>query len=99
MAVIHPLIGRDSNQNPDNWHTHPVQLTAGAGTSTFCIVSIGTSQGGIALHGAELRVSVAARQAGVAASELDVAASFIVEGNSACTGSGLGVVVLDAVTL
>lgn len=98
VAVIHPLIGRDSNQNPDAWHTHPVQLAGGTGASDFCIVSIGTSQGGIALHGDRLQVHVSARQAGVAASDLDVAAAFIVQGEVGCAGTGLGVAVLAAAT-
>lgn len=102
VAVIHPTIGRDSRQNPDGWHTHPVQLTAGtkpAGTSDFCIVSIGRSQGGIAIHGDVMRVHMADRWAGVAAGALDVAAAFLVQGDSGCVGTGLGVVVLDAETL
>ena len=39
VAVIHPLIGRDSHQNPDGWHTHPVTLaggTASSNNSTAC---------------------------------------------------------------
>lgn len=98
VAVIHPLIGRDSNQNPDSWHTHPVQLTGGTGDSDFCIVGIGTSQGGIAMQGDQLRVNVAAEHAGFQVSDLDVAASFVVQGDNACW-SGLAVMVLDTAAL
>jgi hypothetical protein len=59
VAVIHPAIGRDSNQNPDAWHSHPVQLAGGAGTSNFCIISIGTSQAGIVIAGGLLVGGVA----------------------------------------
>ena len=102
VAVIHPVIGRDSRQNPDGWHTHPVQLAGGtkpAGTSDFCVVSIGTSQGGIAIQGDVLRVQMSVHWAGVAASALDVAAAFKVQGDTGCAATGLGVVVLDAASL
>jgi hypothetical protein len=99
VAVIHPVIGRDSNQNPDGWHTHPVQLATGAGGSDFCILSIGTSQGGIAIRQDRLRLNMAGRQAGIQPSELDVAASFIVQSEAGCAASGLGVVVLHGVSL
>lgn len=98
VAVIHPLIGRDSNQNPDGWHTHPVTLTGGSAFD-FCIASIGTSQGGIAIVGGMLGLHMAGRQAGLAAEDLDVAASFIVAVDTGCAGLGLGVKVLDALDL
>ena len=101
VSVIHPLIGRDSRQNPDGWHTHPVQLGAGtkpAGSSDFCIISIGTSQGGINIQNDLLRVQMSAHWAGISASSLDVAASFTVQGDAGCS-SGLGVAVIDAFDL
>lgn len=94
VAVIHPLIGRDSRQNPDGWHTHPVQLTA-PGSFNFCIVSIGTSQGGISIQGDRMRVNMARQQAGLSAEALDVAAAFVVRPDAGCA-SGLGVEVLAA---
>jgi hypothetical protein len=94
-AVIHPSIGRDSRQNPDGWHTHPVSLLPGTQASTFCIGSIGRSQGGIAIHDDVLRLQMSERWAGITAAELDLAASFIVQADAGC-GVGLGVVVLDA---
>jgi hypothetical protein len=102
VAVIHPAIGRDSRQNPEGWHTHPVQLAGGtkpSGTSDFCIASIGRSQGGITIQGDVMRVHMANRWAGVAAGALDVAASFIVQEDRGCAATGLGVVILDTVTL
>jgi len=99
VAVIHPAIGRDSNQNPDAWHTHPVQLAGGAGTSNFCIVSLGTSQAGIAIVGDAIRVNIAQAQAGLSAGDLDVTAAFIVQPEAGCAATGLGVKVLSAVTL
>jgi len=99
VAVIHPAIGRDSNQNPDAWHTHPVQLAGGAGTSNFCIVSIGTSQAGIAIVGDVIRVNIAQAQAGLSSGDLDVAAAFIVQPEAGCAATGLGVKALSAVPL
>ena len=101
VSVIHPFIGRDSRQNPDGWHTHPVQLGAGTkptGSSDFCITSIGTSQGGINIQGDVMRVQMAANWAGISAASLDVAASFTVQVDTGCS-SGLGVAVIDAFDL
>jgi hypothetical protein len=103
VAVIHPAIGRDSKQNPDGWHTHPVQLTGGTttsgGTSDFCIVSIGRSQAGIAIQGDLLRTNMALQWAGLDVNVLDVAASFVVQVDAGCSGSGLGVHLLDTENL
>ncbi|MGH7631102.1 MAG: hypothetical protein ACREOF_17300 [Gemmatimonadales bacterium] len=101
VAVIHPTIGRDSRQNPDGWHTHPVQLGAGtkpSGSSDFCIVAIRRSQGGISIHEDVLRLNMAERWAGLPAGSLDVAASFIVQADAGCA-SGLGVAVIDTAAL
>ncbi|HYO46013.1 MAG TPA: hypothetical protein VEY33_04915 [Gemmatimonadota bacterium] len=99
VAVIHPVIGRDSRQNPDGWHTHSVELTGGTASSDFCIVSIGRSQGGIAIHDDTLRVNTSRQWAGISAADLDVAAAFVVQVDAGCTTTGLGVAVLDAETL
>lgn len=99
VSVIHPVIGRDSNQNPDGWHTHPVQLSGGTSASDFCIVSIGGSQAGIRIVADVMSVSMPARSLPVAAAALDVVASFIVQADAGCAGSGLGVALLDATAL
>lgn len=99
VAVIHPFIGRDSRQNPDAWHTHPVQLTAGTTSSSFCIVSIGTSQAGIAIRDDVLRVQITEKAAGVSAESLDVVAAFSVQADAGCAATGLGVHILDAISL
>lgn len=103
VAVIHPAIGRDSHQNPDAWHTHPVVLSTGTSLSTFCVAEIGTSQGGLTISDDILALHIAGRQAGIAASDLDVAASFVVVVDSGCPllapGVQLGVQVLSAQAL
>ena len=101
VAVIHPSIGRDSRQNPDGWHTHPVELGTGtkpSGSSDFCIVAIHRSQGGISIRQDVLRLDMAERWAGLAVGSLDVAASFIVQADAGCA-SGLGVAVIETAAL
>lgn len=98
IVAIHPPIGRDSHQNPDGWHTHPVRVATGTPDSDFCVADVGTSQGGIAVRGGNLLVVVPAHDAGVAAEDLDVAASFEVRPDLGCA-SGLGVLVHFAAEL
>ena len=96
VSVIHPVIGRDSRQNPDGWHTHPVQLGGGTSTSSFCVVSIGGSQAGIRIHGDAMNLSLPAGWLPGVAADLDVVAAFIVQADAGCLATGLGVAVLDA---
>jgi hypothetical protein len=80
-----------------------VQLTGGTvpngGTSDFCIVSIGRSQAGIAIHTDQMETNISVHWAGLDEAALDVAASFVVQIDAGCTGSGLGVDVLDTESL
>jgi hypothetical protein len=99
VSVIHPVIGRDSYQNPDGWHTHPVQLSGGTSASDFCIVRIGASQAGIRITGDRMDLSVPAHWVPVAGAALDVVAAFIVQADTGCAGSGLGVAILGASAL
>lgn len=92
LTTIHPSIGRDSNQNPDAWHTHPGLLGAGTGSSAFCVLALGTSQGGISIQGDTLSLNINTNQAGVTLAELDGAVGFTVIADSDCTDTGLGVV-------
>src|SRR4030095_8558574 len=82
VAVIHPLIGRDSQQNPDGWHTHPVQLAAGAAFN-FCVVSIGGSQAGLSIQDNELSGRVNDAAFNLSAGDLDVGAAVIVREGAA----------------
>ncbi|MGC2306963.1 MAG: hypothetical protein WA461_01050 [Nitrososphaeraceae archaeon] len=93
VAAIHPEF-RDSNQNPDAWHTHPVQLSSGDGTSSdFCIEELGTSQGGIRLNGNVMDVRMPNTFTdGITP---NAAASFIVAEDPDCQTTELGVTVLN----
>lgn len=94
-STIHPMIGRDSHQNPDSWHTHPATVLAGTVRSAFCVATVGTSQGGMALSGGAMGLAVPASQAGLGVDAIDLVASFEVHPDSGCA-SGLGVIVLYA---
>jgi hypothetical protein len=92
VAAIHPTF-RDSAQNPDAWHTHPVSLSSGDRPDHFCIEELGTSQGGISLKNNVMKLHMA----NTFTSGLlpNAAASFIVEPRTTCQTTGLGVTVLD----
>jgi len=92
VATIHPVLGRDSHQNPDAWHMHTATLTDGAtAPNDFCIVSIASSPtAGIAIRGNTMTVYLNADDLPVAPAALHAATGFTIQGDSACT-SGLAV--------
>lgn len=92
VATIHPMIGRDSNQNPDAWHMHTATLAGGAtAPNDLCLKSIdSTPTAGIQIHGSELDVNLRSDQLPVPASAFDAAVGFTIQPDSACP-SGLGV--------
>ena len=93
VTTIHPVIGRDSHQNPDAWHAHTVRLAGGASApNDFCLAAISsTPTAGIQIHGSEMRVNLAAEDLPFAASAIDAAVGFTVHPDAACAASGLGV--------
>ena len=97
LATIHPEIGRDSHQNPDAWHTHPGLLGAGDDEDVnFCVLSLGTSQGGLSIKGDTLRLNIETSQTSVTLAGLDGAVGFIVVEDDDCIDTGLGVVTTGA---
>src|SRR5439155_13870308 len=62
VATIHPVLGRDSRQNPRAWHAHTVTLTGGAtGPNDFCLGSISSSPTvGLSIRGATMRLNARA---------------------------------------
>jgi hypothetical protein len=92
VATIHPVIGRDSNQNPRAWHAHTVALTGGAtAPNDFCLGSItSTPTAGLSIHGATMRINVRASALPVSPTAFDVAVGFTVQNDAACA-SRLGV--------
>ena len=95
VATIHPTLGRDSNQRPDGWHLHTVQLAGGAtAPNDFCLVSVNsTPTAGIAIQGGSMTINLAASALpdGVSAGDLDAAVGFTVHGGDAGCATGLGV--------
>ena len=92
VVTIHPVIGRDSHQNPRAWHAHRVTLSGGAtAPNDFCLASIDASPtAGISIHGRTMRVNVRTSKLPVAPSAFDVTTGFTVQHDTACT-SGLAV--------
>ena len=95
VATIHPTLGRDSNQRPDSWHLHTVQLAGGAtAPNDFCLVSVNsTPTAGIAIQGDTMTINVAASSLpdGVSVGDIDAAVGFTVHGGDAGCATGLGV--------
>jgi len=92
-TTIHPVIGRDSRQNPDAWHAHTVTVTGGATPpNDFCLVSIdSTPTAGIQIAGASMTVNVQDWKLPVPPESFDAAAGFTVESDAACPATGLAV--------
>ena len=92
VTTIHPVIGRDSQQNPDSWHAHTATLTGGAsGPHDFCVASIdSTPTAGISIHGATMNVNVQKSSLPVAPEAFDAAVGFTLQPDTACA-SGLAV--------
>jgi hypothetical protein len=91
-TTIHPVLGRDSRQNPDSWHAHTATVSGGATPpNDFCVVSIDSAPtAGIQIHGNTMKVNVQDWKLPVAPEDFDAAAGFTLEADSACA-SGLAV--------
>lgn len=92
VATIHPVLGRDSNQRPDSWHVHTVQLAGGAtAPNDFCLVEVSTTpEAGIRLVGSSITLQLAAAEAPMGVDAVDAAVGFTVHGDDACA-TNLGV--------
>jgi hypothetical protein len=92
VVTIHPVLGRDSRQNPRGWHAHTVTLSGGAtAPNDFCLASINSSPtAGISIRGKTLKVNVRRSKLPVAPAAFDLATGFTVQHDSACS-SGLAV--------
>lgn len=79
VVAIHPDF-RDSNQNPDAWHSHSVALTPRPNGYNFCLAGedLGTTQAGIAIEGSEIKLSTSLKNSGVDADALAAATSFTI---------------------
>lgn len=99
VATIHPALGRDSNQRPDGWHLHTVQLAGGAtAPNDFCLVAVLTTPtAGIRIQGSTMTIDLAASKlpdAGsgpISVDDIDAAVGFTVHGDDLGCDTGLGV--------
>ena len=99
VATIHPVIGRDSNQRPDQWHVHTVQLGGGAtAPNDFCLVAVRTTpEAGIRIQGSTMTINLDASRlpdpgsGPIAVGDIDAAVGFTVHGGDAGCATGLGV--------
>jgi hypothetical protein len=98
VAAIHPSF-YDSTQNPNAWHTHPVELSSTAEKSVFCIEELGTSQGGIRVIGDDMDIRMPNTHTERNNQEFDVARSFTVAEDEDCQTTGLRVNVIDGIML
>ena len=92
VTTIHPVLGRDSHQNPDAWHAHTATLGGGAtAPNDFCVRSIdSTPTAGIAIQGNTMSVAVRSGELPVPADAFDLAVGFVILPDAACA-SGLAV--------
>jgi hypothetical protein len=92
VTTIHPVLGRDSHQNPRAWHAHTVTLSGGAtAPNDFCLAAINSAPtAGISIHGKTMRVNVRKSKLPVAPQAFDLGTGFTVQHDSACA-SGLAV--------
>ena len=92
VTTIHPVLGRDSHQNPRAWHAHTVTLSGGAtAPNDFCLVAINSAPtAGISIFGKTMRVNVRKSKLPVAPQAFDLATGFTVQHDAACA-SGLAV--------
>jgi len=89
VATIHPVLGRDSHQNPDAWHVHTATLGGGAtAPNDFCVASIDSSPtAGIEIQGNTMRINVSASDLPLAPSAFDAAVGFTIQGDPACAST------------
>jgi hypothetical protein len=86
-ATIHPNF-RDSTKNPDHWHMHPMVLGEGTATSTYCVEAfidgLSTAEGGVAVNGNAMNITVSSSKARLSPGEVDTVASLILLEDSGC---------------
>ncbi len=83
ITGVHPLLGRDSNQNPDSLHTHVIEARVAPNpnlTAEYCLVflELGDIQSGIPVTGNTIRVHTSLDQTGIDPYSLDTAVSYTI---------------------
>jgi hypothetical protein len=89
VAVTHNGV-RDSNQNPDGWHAHNVNLAFGASPgSNACITGLSDANAGLSIHGNAISVNV--RNSELTGTLSNTAVAFTIVPDPGCAVTGLGV--------
>jgi hypothetical protein len=89
VAVTHNGV-RDSNQNPDGWHAHNVNLAFGASPgSNACITGLSDANVGLSIQGDTLSMNV--RNSELTGTLSSTAVAFTIVPDPGCAGTGLGV--------
>ena len=95
VTTIYPMLGWDSNQNPDAWHVHTALLLFGNGNPNFRVESIdSTHTAGIPITGISMKVNVDVDKLPYAPGDFDAAVEFVIipSGEGSATGLGVDVV-------
>jgi len=98
IATIHPVLGRDSHQNPDSWHVHTATLVPhDGGSPDFCVASIdSTPTSGISIVGNTIGINVKSDKLPVSVDDIDGAVGFTIDGGYGDCTSTLGVNITGA---
>jgi hypothetical protein len=92
VATIHPVLGRDSHQNPDSWHVHTATLIPHGGSPDFCVASIdSTPTAGISIVGNSISINVKSDTLPVPVADIDGAVGFTIDGGYGDCTTTLGV--------
>ena len=74
---------RDSTQNPDGWHAHNVQLTAGTANSSFCVADLTDAPNfGISFNGD--KISVKAKNSDLTGDVVAAGTAFAIQVDGDC---------------
>lgn len=77
VATIHPAAGKDSTQNPNNWHAHTAELAPTADCSGgLQVVGLASPTAGVAITGNSITVTMNANSATVTPDTFDAATGF-----------------------
>jgi len=87
ITTIHPVIGRDSHQNPDAWHAHTASLTpiGIVPDDGFCLNSVNsTPEAGIQIQGDTMIVKARTSTLPYSTDDVNAIVGFTVVGGPGC---------------
>ena len=83
ITGVHPILGRDSKQNPDSLHTHVIEARPAPNpnlTAEYCLVflELGDIQSGIRVTQNTIRVTTSLDKTGIDPNSLDTAVAYVI---------------------